>query len=113
THVAVKVLPKIEQDLPFICSQVDIMKALQHPNLVQMFEVIETLGAVYIVMEDAGGGPLSHHVPKAVGMKDAEAQRVFRQMVSAMGHCHPKGIGHRDLKLGNVLLNAGGHCQAQ
>ncbi|XP_047390880.1 sperm motility kinase 3A-like [Sciurus carolinensis] len=111
TEVAVKVLPKIEQDLPFIVSEVDIMKAMEHPHVVQLFEVIETFGAVYIVMEYAGGGPLSQHIPEAVGLQEEEARRMFRQIVSAVCHCHTKGIVHRDLKLGNVLVGAGGNVK--
>uniref|UniRef100_A0A8D2CTA8 non-specific serine/threonine protein kinase n=1 Tax=Sciurus vulgaris TaxID=55149 RepID=A0A8D2CTA8_SCIVU len=84
---------------------------MEHPHVVQLFEVIETFGAVYIVMEYAGGGPLGHHIPEAVGLQEEEARRMFRQIVSAVCHCHTKGIVHRDLKLGNVLVGAGGNVK--
>ncbi|KAG3292906.1 hypothetical protein H1C71_014351 [Ictidomys tridecemlineatus] len=66
--VAVKVLPKEGQIFP-ILSELDMMMTMNHPNVIQLFQVIETLENVYIVMEHASGGQLSHHV-LAGGMKE-------------------------------------------
>ncbi|KAM4873978.1 sperm motility kinase 4A-like isoform 1-T1 [Thomomys bottae] len=104
--VAVKVLEK--RGNPFITSEVDIMKSVDHPNVVKLFHVMETEERVYLVMEYPGGGDLLRHVLEVIKLQEEEAQLVFRQIVSAMHYCHKSGIAHRDLKLENVLLDTSG-----
>ncbi|XP_012890588.1 PREDICTED: sperm motility kinase X-like [Dipodomys ordii] len=104
--VAVKVLEK--RDNPFITSEVDIMKSVDHPNVVKLFHVMETEERVYLVMEYPGGGDLLRHVLQVLKLQEEEARPVFRQIVSAMHYCHESGIAHRDLKLENVLLDTRG-----
>ncbi|PWA25546.1 hypothetical protein CCH79_00019885 [Gambusia affinis] len=79
--------------------EVRIMKTLNHPNIVQLFEVIETEKTLYLVMEYASGGEVFDYLVAHGRMKEKEARAKFRQIVSAVHYCHQKNIVHRDLKV--------------
>uniref|UniRef100_A0A8C5BZ21 non-specific serine/threonine protein kinase n=1 Tax=Gadus morhua TaxID=8049 RepID=A0A8C5BZ21_GADMO len=86
--------------------EVRIMKILNHPNIVKLFEVIETDRTLYLIMEYASGGEVFDYLVAHGRMKEKEARAKFRQIVSAVQYCHQKHIVHRDLKAENLLLDA-------
>lgn len=93
---------------PILCNffQVRIMKMLDHPNIVKLFQVIETEKTLYLVMEYASGGEVFDYLVLHGRMKEKEARAKFRQIVSAVQYCHQKRIIHRDLKAENLLLDS-------
>ena len=58
-----------------------------------------------IVTEYVGGGNLQQYVERAGRLPEWQARCFFQQLVLALSHCHANVIAHRDVKLGNVLLN--------
>lgn len=81
--------------------------SLQHPNIVQIYEVGESDGLPYFTLEFVDGGPLD----KVLGGKPQIpefAARLMETLAHAMDYAHKHGVLHRDLKPANVLLTAGG-----
>uniref|UniRef100_A0A8C9TCF3 Serine/threonine-protein kinase MARK1 n=1 Tax=Scleropages formosus TaxID=113540 RepID=A0A8C9TCF3_SCLFO len=108
-EVAVKIIDKTQLNptsLQKLFREVRIMKILNHPNIVKLFEVIETEKTLYLVMEYASGGEVFDYLVAHGRMKEKEARAKFRQIVSAVQYCHQKRIVHRDLKAENLLLDA-------
>ncbi|XP_048853930.1 serine/threonine-protein kinase MARK2-like isoform X2 [Brienomyrus brachyistius] len=108
-EVAVKIIDKTQMNsssLQKLFREVRIMKLLNHPNIVKLFEVIETEKTLYLVMEYASGGEVFDYLVAHGRMKEKEARAKFRQIVSAVQYCHQKYIVHRDLKAENLLLDA-------
>uniref|UniRef100_A0A672R910 MAP/microtubule affinity-regulating kinase 3 n=1 Tax=Sinocyclocheilus grahami TaxID=75366 RepID=A0A672R910_SINGR len=108
-EVAVKIIDKTQlnsSSLQKLFREVRIMKVLNHPNIVKLFEVIETDKSLYLVMEYASGGEVFDYLVAHGRMKEKEARAKFRQIVSAVQYCHQKCIVHRDLKAENLLLDA-------
>lgn len=80
------------------------MRMLEHPNIVSLIEVLETEREVIMVMEYVRGGDLLDYVVDHGPLREDEARELFRQLASAVRHCHLRGIAHRDLKPENILV---------
>ncbi|XP_038079216.1 MAP/microtubule affinity-regulating kinase 3-like isoform X6 [Patiria miniata] len=107
-EVAIKIIDKTQlnpSSLQKVYREVRIMKLVDHPNIVKLFEVIETEKTLYLVMEFASGGEVFDYLVAHGRMKEKEARAKFRQIVSAVQYCHQKRVVHRDLKAENLLLD--------
>ncbi|KAI6228944.1 Non-specific serine/threonine protein kinase [Aphelenchoides fujianensis] len=107
--VAIKIIDKTalnQSSLQKLFREVRIMKQLDHPNIVKLYQVMETDQTLYLVMEYASGGEVFDYLVAHGRMKEKEARAKFRQIVSAVQYLHSKNIIHRDLKAENLLLDA-------
>ncbi|XP_009759144.1 CBL-interacting serine/threonine-protein kinase 21-like isoform X3 [Nicotiana tabacum] len=113
--VAIKIIDKhmIKQNnlIYQVKREIRAMKLLNHPNIVQIHEVIGTKTKIYIVMEYVPGGPLSDQMSYLTRLEEKEARKYFQQFIDAVGHCHSKGVYHRDLKPQNLLLDGKGNIK--
>eukprot|EP00884_Botryococcus_braunii_P017406 jgi/Botrbrau1/4349/Bobra.0232s0038.1 len=109
---AVKVIDKDElvnrNMLGQLKREITITKHLQHPNIVDLKEVLATKDKVYIVLELVPGGELFDKIVADGPLKEPDARKVFQQLLDAIDYCHRQGIVHRDLKPENVLIAADG-----
>lgn len=107
-EVAIKIIEKSQLNqttLNKVFREVKIMKTLNHPNIVRLFEVIEEGTKLYLVMEYASGGEVFDFLVAHGRMKEKDARTKFRQIVSAVQYMHANNIVHRDLKAENLLLD--------
>lgn len=108
-EVAIKIIDKSSMNstsIQKLYREVRIMKQLDHPNIVKLYQVMETETTLYLVMEFASGGEVFDYLVAHGRMKEKEARAKFRQIVSAVQYLHSKNIIHRDLKAENLLLDA-------
>ncbi|KAL5628297.1 hypothetical protein BROUX41_003045 [Berkeleyomyces rouxiae] len=109
-QVAIKIIKKESLGnnparLSKIHREVNILRGLQHNNIVRLYDMISDDSRIGIVLEYASGGELFDYILRHRYLKDNNAKRLFAQLVSGVGYLHKKGIVHRDLKLENLLLD--------
>lgn len=107
--VAVKILEKDRisevADVERVAREIHILKMLRHPNIIQLYEIIETPRELYLIMEFCSGGELFDYIVKHTRVKEKEACRFFLQLLAGVEYIHKLGIVHRDLKPENLLLD--------
>ena len=133
--VAVKILEKDkvtdEDARQRLVNEIQILHRVQHPNLVQMLEVVEQADAIFLVTEYVGelctfecraaqlacadggafstiaigGGELFKHIVDKGQLEEPEAMKLFAQMVAAVDSCHRQLVIHRDLKVRTSRLS--------
>jgi serine/threonine protein kinase len=87
--------------------EVQAVARLQHPNIVQLYEVGETDGLPYFTLEYVPGGALSKKIDQSL-MTGREVAAMMAVMARAISYAHRNGVIHRDLKPGNVLIATDG-----
>lgn len=87
--MAIKILDKSKLDVKtqkMLTREIYCMEKLHHPNLVRLFEVIETFSKVYLVLEYAANGELAETINERGRFKEPAAALIFAQIVSAIDH---------------------------
>ncbi|XP_072912550.1 uncharacterized protein [Hemitrygon akajei] len=82
-----------------------IHQMIKHPNIVQLFETLETENSYYMAMELCEGGDLMDRISEKKKLEEREVRKYTRQILSAVEHLHRHAIVHRDLKIENFLLD--------
>jgi len=116
-EVAVKVLPPHYNDDELVVRRFQrearAMASLDHPNIVTVYSIGDSDGLHYFVMKKLEGETLAHELKRQeLGQKPrmspSRAISLIQQVCSGLSHAHEKGILHRDIKPGNLMLSPSG-----
>jgi len=89
-----------------LLKEVNILKALDHPNIIKIFEVYQDKTNIHIVQELCTGGDLFDSIQKNKNFSENQAAKYMLDICSVVMYCHEEGIVHRDLKPENLLLES-------
>ncbi|XP_068672803.1 serine/threonine-protein kinase BRSK2-like [Montipora foliosa] len=106
--VAVKIIDRTklsEQVLSKVEREIAIMKLVDHPHVLGLYDVYESKKHLFLILEHVSGGELFDYLVKRGRLPLGEARRFFAQMISAVDFCHKHCVCHRDLKPENLLLD--------
>ena len=108
--VAMKFISKIgrsEKELLNLRKEIDIMRGLQHPNIISLLDSFDTENEVCVVT-DFADGELFHILEDDQKLIEPVVHHIAHQLVSALWYLHSNRILHRDMKPQNILLCNGG-----
>lgn len=87
-----------------IIREINLLKSIDHPNIVRLFEFYEGPNEFYLVTEFCKGGELFHMLKNEGGQSETISAIIMYQLFSSVHYCHSLKIMHRDLKPENILL---------
>lgn len=85
--------------------EIVVMKLIDHPNIMHLYDVWETSGELYLILEYVEGGELFDYICEKGRLPPDEALDYFQQLMDALDYCHKLNVAHRDLKPENLLLD--------
>ncbi|XP_065178510.1 calcium/calmodulin-dependent protein kinase type 1-like [Sycon ciliatum] len=103
---AIKCIDKklLDGKLDSLDSEITILKQIKHPNIIQLFEIIDSKTHLYLIMELVSGGELFDQVVQLGSYTERRASEITLQILDAIEYIHSRGIVHRDLKPENILF---------
>jgi calcium-dependent protein kinase len=107
---AVKTVKKCGPDTTkMMQNEVDVLKSVDHPHIIRLFETFEDKWRIHLVMEVCSGGELFDRIIDVGRFKEGEAAIVMKQILLAIHYMHARDLAHRDVKPENILfLNKSG-----
>ena len=92
------------EDEASLLQEVDILKSIDHPNIVRIYDFFPEKEKFYVVLEFAAGGELFDRIVEKTYYNEKEARSLSTILLTTIKFCHDKSIVHRDLKPENLLL---------
>lgn len=85
-------------------TEVKIMAGIKHPNIMHLYELLETNNNYYLVLDYCSSGDMERYVKKHKGLGEEEAVYLLMQVMNGFKELHKKRVMHRDFKLANIFL---------
>ncbi|CAJ1422038.1 unnamed protein product [Effrenium voratum] len=102
---AVKTIAKTQmKNIERFKQEIAIMKMMDHPNIIKLYESFEDLRNIYLVMELCAGGELFDRIIESGHFSEVQAAILMQQIIRAIYYMHENHIAHRDLKPENFLF---------
>ncbi|CAK4618412.1 unnamed protein product [Aphanomyces euteiches] len=95
-----------QEDLDALHEEIDILKKMDHPNIMSLYEVYTEAQYYYLVTEFMEGGELFDRIVEKTFYTEKEARDLVQVLLSAIKYCHDHNVVHRDLKPENLLLTS-------
>ena len=90
-------------------TELDLLKATDHPNIIKLYDIYEDAHYIYLIMEECNGGEFFDSLTKRAKEKnmytEKECAKIFKQILEAVNYLHAHGVCHRDLKPENILFS--------
>ena len=96
---------EVEHNLLAVEREIVVMKLIDHPNIMRLYDVWETSTSLYLILEYVQGGELFDYLCDKGRRPTSEVLGYFQQIICAVDYCHRFNIAHRDLKLENILID--------
>ncbi len=109
--VALKLLPEGAADpmrLRLLLGEVRVSRQISHPNVCRVHDVVEAAGLHFMTMELIEGEDLGKLLSRSGPLPEERAVEIGRQVCDGLTAAHERGILHRDLKPGNLMVDTGG-----
>ena len=85
-------------------NEAKLMSALQHPNIVTLFDYVEDENGMSLIMELVDGNPLDEYIQDVTGpIQEKEAIQIMEQALEGFSYAHKQGLIHRDIKPSNLV----------
>jgi len=101
---AVKAIERKHIDSNSFSNEIAILKTVDHPNIIKLFDCYYDNNFFYMVEEYCSGGDLFDYIQKIKNFSEKIAATIFNQLLSAINHLHKKNIVHRDIKPENIVF---------
>ncbi|KAK2993320.1 hypothetical protein RJ640_006808, partial [Escallonia rubra] len=88
-----------------LLKEISILSNIRHPNIIRLFEAIETEDRIYLVLEYCDGGDLAAYLHRRGKLSQDVARHFMRQLASGLQVLNENRLIHRDLKPQNLLLS--------
>ena len=98
----------VNKKLASSSNEIEILRKISHPNIVNIFEIFEDKKKYYIMSEFCDGGELFSAISEKGFFTELEANKLIKQILQTVNYLHSNNIVHRDLKPENIMLMANG-----
>lgn len=108
-HVAIKIINKKRMKSSKmnakIKREIRLLRYFNHPNIIKLYDVLDTTTDIFVVMEYVSGGELFDLIAQKGRLPESEARYYFKQIIDGVDYCHHNLVTHRDLKPENLLID--------